>query len=609
MVLGYFRGYALLMVPFYKKCLLALVFISIAFFSTAEAQCIAPTQAAPYSENFENNNGNWVPGGTASEWSWGTPIKTVINGAASGSKCWITGTLTQSSYSNNQNSTLTSPCFNFSGLSNPFIRFSVFWETERKYDGATLQYSVNGGNTWQMLGAHADFTSCPTSNWFNTTSITALGSDGWSGNIQSNAPCPGGAGSGSGQWVTAQKSIAFLGGQTNVRFRFRFAAGSVCNNYDGFAVDDIWIGEALPSNADFNYDCGNSNMVNFTSIPTVCNPSYSWNFGDPASGASNISTLSNPEHFYSDPGEYTVTLIVSSSQSAPISIQKKLKILEVSIVLEQPVLCHGDNIGRIKATVFPAGNYSYSWNTNPQQFTPTLNNLLTGTYTVTVSGDQACRSSETITLTSPPILQIVDIVNHPTCGKQNGRIEVQLSGGTPGYSFLWYTVPGDSILTGLGPGSYNLFVHDQLGCGSAYDIILFDQNPVQLDLGEDTLVCNGTGFTLSPGNFQSYKWQDGSVLPEFNVPETGMYSVTVGNGDGCFASDSVFIKFGCAELFFPNAMTPNKDGKNESFGALGDLAAVQNYLLEIFDRWGQKVFTTTDPAKKWDGRINGKMHS
>ena len=116
-----------------------------------KAQCTNPVNSFPYTENFETSNGGWVPGGTASDWSWGTPIKPVISSAASGSKCWITGTLTQSSYSNNQNSTLTSPCFDFTGLSQPYIKFSIFWETEKKYDGASFQYSIDGGNSWTSV--------------------------------------------------------------------------------------------------------------------------------------------------------------------------------------------------------------------------------------------------------------------------------------------------------------------------------------------------------------------------------------------------------------------------------------------------------------------------
>lgn len=55
-----------------------------------------------------------------------------------------------------------------------------------------------------------------------------------------------------------------LAGQPGVRFRFRFAAGSICNNYDEFAVDDIWIGEATPLSSDFSYTCSSNNTVSFT---------------------------------------------------------------------------------------------------------------------------------------------------------------------------------------------------------------------------------------------------------------------------------------------------------------------------------------------------------
>ncbi len=68
------------------------------------AQCIPVTPTNFYYEGFENNNGNWVPGGASSDWAWGAPSKPVINKAASGLKCWITAGLTNPGYNNNENS-------------------------------------------------------------------------------------------------------------------------------------------------------------------------------------------------------------------------------------------------------------------------------------------------------------------------------------------------------------------------------------------------------------------------------------------------------------------------------------------------------------------------
>jgi len=55
------------------------------------AQCAVTISNFPYNEDFETSNGNWVAGGTFSDWEWGTPSKPVINAAGSGSRCWIAG--------------------------------------------------------------------------------------------------------------------------------------------------------------------------------------------------------------------------------------------------------------------------------------------------------------------------------------------------------------------------------------------------------------------------------------------------------------------------------------------------------------------------------------
>ena len=123
------------------------------------AQCGSPvivTPASPYVEDFELNNGGWTTGGTASDWAWGTPAKPVINGAGSGSKCWIVGGLTSSSYNNGERSWVQSPCLNISALSHPYINFLVFWESEQKFDGSSLQYSIDNAVTWNTVGSSTD---------------------------------------------------------------------------------------------------------------------------------------------------------------------------------------------------------------------------------------------------------------------------------------------------------------------------------------------------------------------------------------------------------------------------------------------------------------------
>jgi len=582
------------------RCLSALLVL---FTVAAKAQCIT---TYPYTEDFESTNGGWTPGGTASDWSWGTPIKPVINSAGGGSKSWITGTLTQSFYSNNQNSTLTSPCFDLRGLTVPYIRFHIFWETERKYDGASFQYSIDNGSSWTTLGSNADAVSCPSSNWFNTSGITALGgSDGWSGNIQPTAPCTGGAGNGSGGWRIAQHSLENLAGRSNVRFRFRFASGSVCNGYDGFAIDNIWIGEAPPADGSFIYNCTGSNTVGFTAASTSCNPSFSWDFGDPASGAANVSTGINPSHHYADPGQYTVTLQVKPQGLPPVVITKQVTILGVNAIVTGNITCPGAKTGSIEAQVLPAGSYTYAWSTSPAASAPQLSGLGAGTYSVTIQGTGACSASESITLTEPSPITHNLVLQQPQCGNANGAASLTVSGGNAPYTYRWSTGSSNPSENSLAPGSYMIAIADANSCPDTARFTLTDQSSLSVSLGNDTAFCPGGQAVLRPGSYASYRWQDGSTAPTFTVTSSGRYGVTVTSTAGCSATDSVDITVDCSDVYFPTAFTPNGDGRNDGFGPAGNLAAISQYSLRVYNRWGEIVFQSGNPFAKWQGAAQG----
>ena len=249
------------------------------------AQCI---NTFPYSEGFESAPA-WTPGGTNSDWAWGAPSHPAISSAGGGTKCWCVGGLTGSFYNYSEQSTLQSPCFDFTNLAYPWISFKIFWEDEWKYDGMVLQSSINGGVTWQNVGAYNDPVDCMNDNWYNYNNILWLTSipvkHGWCGRMGATVGnCQGG--NGSGGWVTAKHCIGSLAGQPNVIFRFLFGSGTTCNAYDGIAIDDIFIDNAAPEVPTITYTCAGTE-VNFTGTSNPCPLTYSWDFGDPSSGPSN----------------------------------------------------------------------------------------------------------------------------------------------------------------------------------------------------------------------------------------------------------------------------------------------------------------------------------
>jgi hypothetical protein len=118
----------------------------------------------PYLENFETNNGYWYAGGNLSTWNYGTPNSAKIIRAASGNKAWKTNL--NGYYTENENSYLYSPCFNLSSMSNPTLSFSLALDMEdcgvTYCDGAWVEYSNDGGTTWNKLGTQGSGT-----NWYN----------------------------------------------------------------------------------------------------------------------------------------------------------------------------------------------------------------------------------------------------------------------------------------------------------------------------------------------------------------------------------------------------------------------------------------------------------
>jgi len=586
--------------------LLLLLFVFALLPRRAAAQCGTVVSSFPYQEDFEVSDGNWVTGGANSDWVWGTPAKRVINRAYSGIRCWITGGLQNTRYNDNENSWLRSPCFNFTGLTNPYINFRVFWETERRYDGASLEYSTNGGVSWILLGSSADNSTCPGNNWFNTQNITALGTDGWSGNVQPTAPCPNGNGAGSGNWVAAARSLRHLAGLPSVQFRFRFAAGNRCNDYDGFAVDDIWIGDLQPAAADFSFTCANDRQANFSALATECGSLFSWDFGDPASGSSNTAVGPSPSHSFSGPGIYQVRITMTSPGGATSVRTKEVRILSLRAEQLSAVRCRGGREASMTVEVQPAGTYNYQWSTTPAQQTPTVGQVGAGSYTIDVTADNACPARTSLTITEPQGVSHTRALRDARCGGANGAVELTPAGGSAPYTFEWSGAAGAGpSSTQLPPGAYRVIIRDALGCSDTARFTIGNDTRLSVSLGSDTVLCAGESLLLNPGAFAAYRWQDGSTAPTFAVQETGLYSVQVTDSTGCRASASVRVTADCSDVFFPTAFSPNRDGRNDGFGPLGNRSGLSDYHLRVYGRWGQLVFESRNPLQAWDGRTAG----
>src|SRR5690606_35008615 len=125
-------------------------------------------------------------------------------------------------------------------------------------------------------------------------------------------------------------------------------------------------------------------------------------------------------------------------------------------------------------------------------------------------------------------------------------------------------------------------------------------------LGADRPICNGEIITLQPVLDTSWnlKWQDGSTQPSLLISQPGNYILHASNTCGTTA-DTIMISKGQCDVRVPNAFTPNGDGINNTFRALGVDDVVQ-FKLTVYNRYGQVVFQTTDKYSGWNGRFRGQ---
>lgn len=242
-----------------------------------------------------------------------------------------------------------------------------------------------------------------------------------------------------------------------------------------------------------------------------------------------------------------------------------------------------------------------------------------------------------------PGLYTVDIPNpNPTCDSVHLEIEVTLNEvpDIPVVNFSWSSVClGDTstlygnvstinpiqdqtwavngvevgsnfseqlILNAESPYAITYTVTNESGCSDSVTKILSIHQAPDLEIGDDQKICPGEVVKLSNlvNADAELTWSTGEVGPFIEVSSEGIYSVTAFNGY-CKSVDTAHVSMGNMHLGkIPNIITPNKDLINDELIIEANL---QEYHLEITNRWGNPVFTTDNPALYWDGTSNGNL--
>ena len=307
-----------------------------------------------YCEGFENGDGGWTTGGSNNTWDIGIPSGSIINSPANGMNAAVTNL--SGLYNNNEESFLLSPCFDFSAYdTDPILEFSHTYQTETNWDETWVEYSTDGGISWDKLGRSGQGI-----NWYNNGS-----NDYWEGDS------PNGA----GVWNKARITMDDVKGEANVKIRFRLSTdGSVMR--EGVGVDDVTI--VVPPDENFLGDlvstCNDPNFLLDAGI--FQDATYLWSTGD-TTQTINVTTA----------GVYTVTV---TEPKIGLSFTDSVEV----IAMPPPTVAFERMIDTIRFSqnaqinLFPALplNYTYSWSdgTNFHFFVARGSVLGVGTHIITV---------------------------------------------------------------------------------------------------------------------------------------------------------------------------------------------------------------------------------
>ncbi len=287
------------------------------------------------------------------------------------------------------------------------------------------------------------------------------------------------------------------------------------------------------------------------------------------------------------------------------------------IVLDSAI-CYGDSailrggLASNKYTWLPNYNLSSTKVANPWAFP-----LVATTYTVHVA-DGACVHDDTfklnvVKLANPNAGQDITI-----CKGANATLQ-----GTGGVFYTWSPNTNMSFSNTANPvvypdltTTYTLTVIDTFSCLKPISdqVIVHVENFNWAYAGADTSGVKGIPIELHAEGGITYSWQPiygldnpNSQNPSATLDKDMTYVVTVTSVNGCIDHDTLHvIIFPEITAYVPNAFTPNGDGVDDVFIPI--YAGVTGLMeFSVYDRWGNKVFTTTDRNEGWDGTYKGQQ--
>ncbi|RPD50649.1 PKD domain-containing protein [Paracnuella aquatica] len=347
-----------------------------------------------------------------------------------------------------------------------------------------------------------------------------------------------------------------------------------------------------------------------------------WTLSNGAKGSGAVFTYN-----FAQPGNYTLRLIAGTVNGCYDTTVHAITINASPTVTasNDQTVCLGTS-----TVLTAAGAPAISWTpleglscTTCTQ--PIASPKTTTSYVVKGTNAIGCSAFDTVVVTVIQPLNMQVSADDSICIGQSSNL---LARGATTYSWspaagLNNTTISNPTATPTVTTTYRVVGYDGFNCftDTAFVTVAVGQYPT-INLGADLTMSTGTLHplvsTVTNGPIRRWEWSPGADLdcatcpqPIAHIKRDVTYLVKATTAYGCSATDTLGIKVFCesAQLFIPNAFSPDGDGVNDILMVRGKgIAAVKTF--RVFNRWGEVVFERSgfapnDPAHGWDGKVRG----
>lgn len=322
--------------------------------------------------------------------------------------------------------------------------------------------------------------------------------------------------------------------------------------------------------------------------------SFLWSNGDTTATTDNLA-----------PGGYTVVVTDSNGCSGTFNAAVGTSGNPPSVALDTTnwfgcaVGGNGDINVAISGGTMP---YSFSWSNGATS--QNLTGVPAGMYSLTVTDNAGCASTQNFTLAAPvPLSLAPDMVTDVSCfGLSDGSASVTASGGIGNYSYMWMTSPpqNTAMITGQAADTLGVAVTDEAGCVEDLEVIISQPDSLEANIsGTDETVMganDGTAAVLPSGGNSPYtvSWSNGETGTSIDSLAPGMYIATITDSKGCETTDSVEVAAGPVSIEDELSMgiTSLRIFPNPSQGQFNlemELNDRQSVLVRITDLNGKEI--------------------